>query len=154
MPPCLGRSKERIQHRDGWLRECLDHTQDCNLVFFDPDNGLETPSVRRAHPKSGKYIFWTELASFWNRGNTLVIYHHLNRTASVAQQVAVLRNRFTQFLDGAMAVPLVFRRGSSRVFWLVRHSDPIGEKLERRIFSLLNGDWAPHYRPFGWPGMS
>ncbi|MGC1297931.1 MAG: hypothetical protein WA869_23100 [Alloacidobacterium sp.] len=142
---------QRVRHRDDWLRECLCQTQDCELVFFDPDNGLEVASVPKHHPKAGKYIYWNELVPFWNRGNTLLIYHHLNRTAPAALQINSLKLRFASVFDRAAIVPLVFRRGSSRVFWLVHRSDVLGQELEQRAAHLLNTGWSRHFRPFGWP---
>jgi hypothetical protein len=142
----------RIHHRRVWLDACLGLTSTCELVFFDPDNGLEVASIPKLHPKAGKYIFWDELIPFWNRKNSLLIYHHLNRTTSAARQVEVLARRFAVELDGAMIVPLVFRRGSSRVFWLIHHDDNLGRELERRAADLLSGGWSRHFRPFGWPG--
>jgi hypothetical protein len=141
---------ERIRHRDTWLHECLHKTQDCELVFFDPDNGLETASIPKHHPKAGKYIYWNELAEFWNRGDTLLIYHHLNRSAPAIRQVQKLRFRFASAFDHAVVVPLVFRRGSSRVFWLVHRGDVLGQELERRATDLLNTGWSRHFRPLSW----
>jgi len=142
---------ERIRYREIWLQECLQRTQQCELVFFDPDNGLEVASVPKHHPKAGKYIYWDELSPFWKRGNTLLIYHHLNRTVSAAQQVEALTRRFTTEFDQATIVPLVFRRGSSRVFWLIHRGDDFGRELGRRAAIMLSGDWSRHFRPFGWP---
>jgi hypothetical protein len=143
---------ERIRHRDAWLHECLRQTQSCELVFFDPDNGLEIPSVPKHHPRAGKYIYWDELVPFWERGDTLLIYHHLNRTAPAARQVQSLKLTFTTAFDGAaVVVPLVFRRGSSRVFWLLHHGDALGRGLELRAANLLCAGWSQHFRPFGWP---
>lgn len=143
---------ERLGHRNAWFRECLHGTKNCELVFFDPDNGLEIPSVPKHHPRAGKYIYWDELAPFWNRGHTLLIYHHLNRTAPAAWQIQLLKLHFATVLDeAAVVVPLVFRRGSSRVFWLVHHGDAIGRGLERQAADLLCAGWSQHFRPFGWP---
>jgi hypothetical protein len=145
-------SAERIRHRDAWVKACLHQTQHCELVFFDPDNGLEVASVPKHHPKAGKYIYWDELEPFWQRGNTLLIYHHLNRTVSAARQVEALALRFATEFDHAVIVPLVFRRGSSRVFWLIHHGENVGRELESRAVNLLKGGWSRHFRPFGWPG--
>lgn len=145
-------SAARVGHRDAWVKACLHQTQQCELVFFDPDNGLEVTSIPKHHPRSGKYIYWNELAPFWRRGNTLLIYHHLNRTSSAARQVEALTFRFATELNHSVVVPLVFRRGSSRVFWLIHHGDDLGRELESRAVDLLNGGWSRHFRPFGWPG--
>jgi hypothetical protein len=145
-------TRDRISYRSEWLRRCFERTEACDLVFFDPDNGIETASVPKHHPRAGKYIYWNELQPFWRRGNTLLIYHHLNRTVSTAQQIQVLRLRFRSEFDDAVIVPLVFRRGSSRVFCLVHHADKLGRELERRAAVLLDGGWSRHFRPLGWPG--
>lgn len=110
----------RERNRAAWLRKAISATANCDLVFFDPDNGLETASVARHSPKSGKYVFWDELIPFWNRGQSLVIYHHLNRTASVAKQTEILQEKFaSKFADASLVRHFLFRRGSCRHFWLV-----------------------------------
>jgi|SRR5271165_359937 len=84
--PLLSRN-ERIQRRKEWLDCSFRMTKKCDLVFFDPDNGMEIASVPKHYPNAGKFIYWDELMPFWRRGQTLLIYHHLNRTKRAAQQV-------------------------------------------------------------------
>jgi hypothetical protein len=143
--------KDRARHRCTWLNACLTATSGCDLVFFDPDNGLEVASVPKHHTKAGKYIYWNELARFWQRGNALLIYHHSNRTISAAKQVEALRLRFTTEFKGASIIPIVFRRGSWRVFWLVHNGGTLGRELESRAADLVNGGWSRHFRALGWP---
>jgi hypothetical protein len=147
--PCS--AVDRLSWRSAWIERCFELTANCELVFFDPDNGLEVNSVPKTHAKAGKYIYWDELSRFWKRGNTLFIYHHLNRTLPTVQQIQILKLRFTAEFHLAHIVPLVFRRGSSRVFWLVHRGDADGRELERRAASLLSSGWSRHFWPFGWP---
>jgi hypothetical protein len=147
-------ASERRRYRAEWLSDCLHRTRNCDLAFFDPDNGLEIASVAKHQPKAGKYIYWDELVPFWRRGNSLLIYHHLNRTESASNQVEMLARRCTTELYGANPVPLVFRRGSSRVFWLIHHVDPLGCELQRRARDMLNSGWSRHFQPFGWPNTA
>src|SRR6202023_1504434 len=121
---------ERLLYRSRWLQSCLDLTQTSELVFFDPDNGLEVASVPKHHPNAGKYIYWDELALFWKRGLSLLIYHHLNRTRPAAQQVEDLGVEMRSNFVGATVRPLVFRRGSCRVFWLVYRRSVLGFEIE------------------------
>lgn len=137
---------ERLTYRKKWLQKCLSLTEKCDLVFFDPDNGLEAKSIPKGHPKSGKYIYWDELIPFWRRGQAMVIYHHLNRKKPHDEQVLDIRDQMrTEFL-GAHVRPVVFKRGSSRVFWLVHSNDQLGQTLESRISTHLI-EWAHHFRP-------
>jgi hypothetical protein len=143
--------RERLRHRDAWLEACLAVTARCNLVFFDPDNGLEIPSVQKAHIKAGKYVYWEELERFWQRGVSLLVYHHLNRTMPAMKQVGQVAELARTKLAGARPLPLVFRRGSCRVFWLLCPDSPFGRELEQRAVDFVQGGWAQHFRPIPWP---
>jgi hypothetical protein len=135
----------RETHRAMWLSRALAATVSCDLVFFDPDNGLETPSVPRRARKAGKYVFLDELKPFWNRGQSLVVYHHLNRTASVRVQTDILRERFSaNFPKAAILKSLLFRRGSCRHFWIVgqkRHVPGLAAGIE----AMLESGWAGYF---------
>jgi hypothetical protein len=141
---------DRTRYREEWLHRCFTATEKCDLVFFDPDNGVEVVSVPKHHPNAGKYVYWDELSPFWDRGQALLVYHHLNRTMPAAQQVHDLRDRFRARLDGARIMPLVFRRGSCRVFWLVYRSSALGVELERRARDFLAIGWSRHFRSANW----
>ena len=141
---------ERLHERAEWLVSGLTITEKCDLVFFDPDNGLEIASVPKQHPKAGKYVYWDELTPFWRRGQALLIYHHLNRSKPAAHQVSDLRRRFLSQFCEASVLPLVFRRGSCRVFWLVYPNSAIGAELERRASEFLASAWSKHFRSADW----
>ncbi|MGY3577825.1 hypothetical protein [Bradyrhizobium sp. USDA 4504] len=130
----LSRS-ERALFRAAWLKKALARAKDHQLVFLDPDNGLETASVQRHSPKSGKYVFWNEVAEFWNAGHSLVIYHHLNRTTTVARQAEVLKAKFRErFPDAPILRHFLARRGSCRHFWIVgrdEHAQALAGSIER-----------------------
>lgn len=46
------------------------------LVFFDPDNGLEIQSKPIGHKNSNKYLYFSEVAQAFARGHSSVIYQH------------------------------------------------------------------------------
>ncbi len=141
---------DRLSHRSKWLKSCFRFTKTRDLVFFDPDNGVEVPSIAKYDAKGGKYIYWDELTPFWKRGQALLIYHHLNRTRPAAEQIGKLMNQMRLNFEGASARPLVFRRGSCRVFWLVyRPNTTVGQELEHQSDKFLADGWAKHFRPFG-----
>jgi hypothetical protein len=134
---------ERALSRAAWLKKALASAGGHELVFLDPDNGLETASVQRHSPKSGKYAFWNELSEFWTRGHSLVVYHHLNRTATVARQADVLRAKFSErFPDAPLLRHFLARRGSCRHFWIVgqdRHAQALSDSIERISQTALSG---------------
>lgn len=137
--------RTRAAIRLSWHRRAVAKSAEAELVFFDPDNGLETASVPRHSPKSGKYVYWDELLPFWHRGQSLVVYHHLNRTAPVVRQTELLRDLFNdRFPDAGAIKGFLFRRGSCRHFWLVvqkRHED----RVQRALQHLLQSDWRLYF---------
>jgi hypothetical protein len=51
----------------------------CDLIFFDPDNGLEVKSRPYGRKHSSKYLYWREVRKFFNSGHSLLIYQHFSR---------------------------------------------------------------------------
>jgi hypothetical protein len=45
-----------------------------DLVFFDPDNGVDGEEGT-----SSKHVYLSDPKRYWNRGQSLLIYHHLSR---------------------------------------------------------------------------
>lgn len=135
---------ERVRYRAQWLNDCIAATANCEMVFLDPDNGLQTKSVGKRDLKAGKYVFWDEISAFVERGQALVVYHHTNRTEPVPAQVARLKQEFASKLPGREVIPLVFRRGSCRVFWIVLEgaATPL---LNERVHGMMQTDWKLHF---------
>ena len=85
--------EKRIQLRLQWLNEAIDSVKKCNVVFLDPDNGLEIKSVSKlSQIKSGKFALYYEVERFFNNKNTCVIYHHLNRNSTHQEQMKYRAN--------------------------------------------------------------
>jgi len=140
--------EDRIRHRCRWLEACLNATRTSHLVFFDPDNGLEVTSVPKHHSRAGKYIYWDELVPFWKRRQSLLVYHHLNRTKPASVQIDEMMTTIQMKFTDTIVRPLVFRRGSCRVFWLICHRTAIGREIERRADIFLKNGWAVHFQSF------
>ncbi len=70
---------------------------DSDLVFFDPDNGIETKSVPFGHQGSNKYIYWPELINTFQSGKSILVYQHFIRVKRelFVQQLA---DRFCEYL--------------------------------------------------------
>lgn len=51
-------------------------TEGCDLIFFDPDNGIEVKSKPYDHNGSSKYVYWREIEDAFDAGHSLLIYQH------------------------------------------------------------------------------
>lgn len=65
--------------RDGYFRTLWKRARDHDLIFFDPDNGLEVASVSKGKRNSAKYLYWDELSQTYERGYSVVVYQHFPR---------------------------------------------------------------------------
>ena len=65
--------------RDAWRRGLLDATRNADLVFVDPDNGIEVPSKPIGRRGSSKYVAWQEIQALWQGGCSILIYQHFPR---------------------------------------------------------------------------
>lgn len=81
-------SADRLSYRKSWIEDALAATAGCDLVFADPDNGIRrsSHSTDRTRTKAVKHAYLDELAEFAGRGQSLVIYHHADRSAPVIEQ--------------------------------------------------------------------
>jgi hypothetical protein len=65
--------------RDAWRRGLLETARGADLVFLDPDNGIEVPSKPVGRKRSSKYVTWQEIRDLWQIGCSILIYQHFRR---------------------------------------------------------------------------
>jgi hypothetical protein len=65
--------------REKYFREFGALSSTCDLVFFDPNNGIEVKSVPYGCRGSEKYLYWHELARAYEAGHSVLVYQHFNR---------------------------------------------------------------------------
>ncbi len=77
---------DRKDQREKYFKDFLCCAQDSELVFFDPNNGLEVPSRRCGRKDSSKYLYWKELKDTWTGipsaslpGHSVLLYQHFRR---------------------------------------------------------------------------
>jgi hypothetical protein len=142
MPATGNKAKEaRLKHRLQWVKDACAKTEGCDIVFFDPDNGLETSLAR--HRKTGpKYLFFDELNPFWHRKQSLVIYQHTDHTDKAENQA---RKRIADLKAKLKPVhepfALLYRRGTCRAF-IVIPAEGQGDLLRSRAERFLQTEWG------------
>lgn len=135
-------TQERRSVRSRWLAGAIESVTRCELVFVDPDNGLQV-GVGPLEGRGPKYVFFDELRPYCERRQSLVIYHHIGRRGSTTHQV---QQRLGHIRDrlGREAFGLVFHRGSARVFFVApaeHHRQALMEKARR----FVEGPWGTHF---------
>lgn len=140
--------EKRLAYRAAWLSRALDRTRGCDLVFFDPDNGLEVKA--KAHTKKGpKYTYFEELAPFYERGQSLVIYQHIHRRTGETAQIQIHKQfaEIREHIGSEDAFALLYHRGTARAFFVVPSNTQTRQLLLERSQSLVAGLWGQGGKP-------
>jgi hypothetical protein len=131
----------RQARRHSWLEHALAATVGCDLIFADPDNGIRGARSAPAHRNTAvKHAYLDELAVFAQRGQSLIIYHHADRTAAVEQQA---RSRLEDLAREVPLEPLAAiraSRGTTRLFLVAAHTSHI-QYLTDRLNALIASPW-------------
>ena len=130
------------ERRRNWLQAGRNAVKGTDLVFFDPDNGLEPKSVQPHRKWGPKYVFYDDLDAHVEAGQSLVVYHHLSRNKSHADQISERLAAVSKRFDlGERAFALRFWRWSVRAYFVLP-SPAHAELLSDRAQQLINSPWG------------
>jgi hypothetical protein len=129
---------DRSVNRQAWHERALAGLVGANAVFVDPDNGLASASGR----PTIKHVLAGELADYAARGQSLVVYHHADRSAKAEVQAKAQLGRVACAVGQVPVGTIIARRGSCRLFVVTAsdgHLNALADRL--RSFAEL---WRGH----------
>ena len=141
-PGKRARGEDRVRDRLRWVEDALETTGGCDVVFLDPDNGLEPQSISTTN--APKYVYLSEVEKWFGRGQSVVVYHHLGRNGTHAEQIARWLKRLGRRFGPAEIFALRFRRGTSRAFFVLATAEHAGV-LRERAKALTAAPWGEHF---------
>jgi len=126
--PTKGTAAERRMARTAWLYRVKNTLSGCDLVFLDPDNGLETNSFTLGAVSAGKSVSLEQLGVLNEPKRTLVVYHHQTRrigghVAEIGYWADRLRQAGFQTVDAVRASPF-----SQRAFFILNATPEIRKR--------------------------
>jgi len=65
--------------RLSYFESFAEFSRNCDLIFFDPDNGIEVKSRKYGYKDSSKYLYWNELEQFFANNHSILVYQHFRR---------------------------------------------------------------------------
>ena len=111
---------EKRSARERWHQQALAGCLGKELVFMDPDNGLRagSPTARKDAPK---FVYASEIYSYYNRGQDVVYYCHKGRRTEAQWEKAkcIMRELCT---DAAM-LGVTYHRGTQRSYIFILHPE-------------------------------
>jgi hypothetical protein len=134
---------QRWQHRSDWLERELCATKGADIVFLDPDNNVPPHEQEKYRLNGPKYAYLDEIKAFWDRGQTVVVYHHTNMQGTVDDQIRETAGRLRREL-GVKPISLRWRSFQTRAFFVIPQPQH-RERIEARIRRMLTGPWGRHF---------
>lgn len=127
---------ETKSKREEWFVRCQAQLGECDLIFLDPDNGLETKNFSLASYKAGKSLSLDALSALRKPGRVIVVYHHHTRfpgghVAELGHWADRLRAQGFERVDALRASPY-----SPRAFFLLD-----ADEETRRRAEALEKQW-------------
>jgi hypothetical protein len=132
-------------NREAWLRDALNAVAGRDLVFLDPDIGVETKATPLDSPHGGKFCGYQEVREFLCAGASVILREHFGPSDTAEVRVTWLCRELT----GKVAPPvppfaLLFHRGMVRAF-LVLPQQRHAETIQRGIAQLMASPWRKHF---------
>lgn len=108
----------------------------CDLLFFDPNNGIEIPSRAMGQKDSSKYIYWQELKKSWEHAKCLLDFQHFPRV----KRGAYIPARVTE-MTSHLADSLVLPLRSSNVLFLLAYRPADAARINLAV-EHIESSWA------------
>jgi hypothetical protein len=134
-----------VRHdREQWFASVQRTLDGTNLVFVDPDNGLEPDGYSHGSAKSGKSVLLSELRELARLGRCLIVYHHHTRRKGGHHSEIEYWSDRLRSIGFATVDALRARPYSPRVFFLLNAPTDIRQRAEQ-IAAHWNGliTWHP-----------
>ena len=134
----------RQEHRRLWFNGAVTAMHQADVVFLDPDNGLQIDSVRPYSNDGPKYVSNEELSTFLKcNDKCLILYQHGRHDKEFINQCL---RQVGEHYENKDPFALLYRRGTQRAFIVApcrRHHALLLERAERFIMSR----WKEHFEP-------
>ena len=134
---------DRERLRESWHASALEALARVDIVFLDPDNGLNVKSVKQGSQKSVKYVWLDEITDYISNRKSVIFYNHRPRKKAAAY--------FSEYAArlapiGRPVYALTFPRRSIRDYFIIPTSSAHKAQILEALHSLKDG-------PFGKTGF-
>jgi hypothetical protein len=140
----------RRDKRMQWLQQATNSANECNIVFIDPDNGLEIQSIPNIHQiNSGKYAYYSEVAELFKNKDACIIYHHMNMNNSHQEQIKFRTQELKdKIVKEGSVFALRFSPYSPRAFFMCvsqQAAPAIRDKIHSFVSDVCGKGWDTYH---------
>jgi hypothetical protein len=133
--------RDKMAERQAFHARCMEKFVDRDLVFFDPDNGLEIKALPMGRKRSSKYVYESEIGDHYRSGRSALIYQHFPRHVTREACIANAANRLAARLPGVSIWSIV----TAHVVFLLAVRPEHDARAAAVVETLSARGWFPHF---------
>lgn len=118
-------SEPLCSSRNLWHAQALHKTKGTDVVFLDPDNGLETSMMYKNNRSTEKHVKWEELRDYYNRGQSVIMYQHRPQMCKKEKCIENVMNFNNTYLCADYVKLLEFPKFTNRFYFMFIHKNHI-----------------------------
>lgn len=135
------------QKRDECHFKALKKLSKQDVIFLDPDNGLEVKSTKPYSKSGNKYTTYQEAADYYAKGATVIIYNHRDRKPENEYLKRFYRFKDMAETQNAKMFYLRASRYSVRDYLFLVQERHFSD-LERAIDNFLATEWCRYLKKY------
>lgn len=138
--------QEREAKRKQWLERAVLRVSKCNVIFLDPDNGLQISSCSKlSQVKSGKFVYYSEISELAKDKDATVIYHHLNWNGTNENQIRTRADELREHINPTGTIfALRYWPYSPRAYFILT-SKSEEKRIRDSLLSFVHSSYRRHW---------
>lgn len=121
--PAIFFSDEIGINRKNWHHNAQSRTAGTDVIFLDPDNGLETFNMFQKNNATDKHVKWAELKAYYDRGQSVVLYQHRPQMTPKEKCIEGVIQFQKSFLNADNVMLLEFPKYTNRFYFIFLHNE-------------------------------
>lgn len=119
-----------------WHYQALEKTKGVQVVFLDPDNGLESWKMFQTDKATEKHVKWNELKDYYDRGQDVILYQHRPQMMKKEECIKNIMSFQKYFLKADFVKILEFPKCTNRFYFMFIHKNS-KIQFERICYSMV-----------------
>ncbi|HEY7144514.1 MAG TPA: hypothetical protein VH637_09720 [Streptosporangiaceae bacterium] len=133
LPRVVGNAQQRVAERAAWFSRARNAVEGTDLVFLDPDNGLQVRSAPLSVPLSCKYATVAEISALLDDSTGVILYQHGSRAAWPLQRADVCAQIASGTSRPLTIRSLRFGAFGVRAFFCIAASRPTANAIDHGL---------------------
>lgn len=126
--------------RLAWHQAALLGTVGAEVVFLDPDNGLESAKMHQTGSAQEKHTTWQEVKDYYDRGQSVILYQHRPQMTKKEACIQGVMDFQDSFLHADHTLLLEYPRYTNRYYFFFVHQNHL--PVLETVYHSVAKDWA------------